>query len=505
MFLSLAIINVQSFYYTVRHEQKFCRKGARRSVDTLTKLGILADAAKYDAACTSSGVTRGPKSGMVGSTQGAGLCHTFTPDGRCVTLLKVLMSNACSYDCAYCVNRRQASVERATFTPRELAELTVDFYRRNYIEGLFLSSGVLGTPDATTERMIECLRVLREDLRFNGYVHAKVIPGTASELVDALGRLADRLSVNLELPSSGSLAKLCPDKDARGIAAPMAQIRRTRDDEERLIASGASKKSAKRLEQKAKPALSTGLASEQKLQQASQADIMPLNGVGNQLTLRARSRVASGRRSFAPAGQSTQLIVGATKEDDNHILQLSQTLYERYDLKRVFFSAYMPMVDDERLPEQNTPVPLRREHRLYQADWLMRYYAFSPDELATPSAPWLDLDVDPKLAWALKNIDRFPVEVMDAPIELLLRVPGIGPLGARRIMVARKAGSLTFDDLSRMRITLKRARHFLTCSGKRDSKSPLDAELIRERVVRDAKQSAYNRTRRQAEGQLSLF
>ncbi len=501
-------------------------------MDTLTKLGILADAAKYDAACTSSGVDRAPQAGKVGFAQGGGLCHSFTPDGRCVTLLKVLMSNACSYDCAYCVNRRQASVPRATFTPRELAELTVDFYRRNYIEGLFLSSGVLGTPDATTERMIECLRLLRDEYRFNGYVHAKVIPGTSDELVDAIGRLADRLSVNLELPSSASLSQLCPDKDAHGISHPMAQIHRTRVAEEQFLKERRKRKGRSKLEGSpitnalvtATPAnpqpqtealgafapltqveRSSRLTSAQQLRQAEESDVMSLRAVGMQMTLRARSTVASSKRRFVPAGQSTQLIVGATPEDDNHILQLSNVLYQRFDLKRVFFSAYMPMVDDARLPEQGAPVPLRREHRLYQADWLMRYYAFSPDELATPEEPWLDLDVDPKLAWALRHIERFPVEVMDAPIEVLLRVPGVGPVGARRIITARKAGPVTFDDLARMRITLKRARHFLTCGGKRDPKSPLDAQLIREKVVSDAKQSAYNRTRRHAEGQLSLF
>lgn len=497
-------------------------------MDTLTKLGILADAAKYDAACTSSGVERGAKDGMVGKASAAGLCHSFTPDGRCVTLLKVLMSNACSYDCAYCVNRRQASVPRATFAPRELADLTVDFYRRNYIEGLFLSSGVLGTPDATTERMVECLRVLREDLRFNGYVHAKVIPGTSDELVERLGRLADRLSVNLELPSSRSLEHLCPDKRGRDIAHPMVQIRRTRDVEERMVLEERrTRRRALRGGAQRGPA-ATGpatpdladdayalapldgsqpslLASKELLARQERADALPLNQVGNQLTLRPRARVSASRRAFVPAGQSTQLIVGASPEDDNHILQLSRTLYERYDLKRVFFSAYMPMVDDARLPDQGSPVPLRREHRLYQADWLMRYYAFTPDELATPSEPWLDLDVDPKLAWALRHIDRFPVEVMDAPLELLLRVPGVGPVGARRIVVARKTKLLTFDDLAQMRVTLKRARHFLTCSGRRDPASPLDAALIRERVVSDARASSYNARRRQAEGQLSLF
>ena len=454
-------------------------------MDTLAKLDILAEAARYDLACTSSGADRPARAGRLGNASPAGCCHSFTPDGRCVTLLKVLMSNACSYDCAYCVNRRQATCARATFAPRELAELTVDFYKRNYIEGLFLSSGVLGSPDATTERMIECLRILREELQFNGYVHAKVIPGTSPELVDALGRLADRLSVNLELPSASSLSRLCPQKERSHVMKPMAQIRSTRDTEERAL-TASSRPRRMRLPDHARE----GLA---------------LCSNGGKLTLRPHSGVAARRRSFAPAGQSTQLIIGATPEDDNHILQLSQALYQRFDLKRVFFSAYIPMIEDAGLPARQTPVPLRREHRLYQADWLMRYYAFSPDELATPSEPWLDLDIDPKLAWALRHIDRFPIEVMDASLQDLLRVPGVGPVGARRILAARRSGPLTFDDLARLKVTLKRARHFLTCNGRRDASCPLDVELIRERVIADARQSAYNTTRRVAEGQLTLF
>ena len=454
-------------------------------MDTLAKLDILAEAARYDVACTSSGSQRAPKAGRLGMASPSGICHSFTPDGRCVTLLKVLMSNACSYDCAYCVNRRQATCKRATFAPRELAELTVDFYKRNYIEGLFLSSGVLGTPDATTERMVECLRVLRDELQFNGYVHAKVIPGTSPELVDALGRLADRLSVNLELPSAASLTRLCPEKDRTQVMSPMGQIRRQRDEEEQAL-------------------LSTGRPRRKRLP-SPEREGLALCSNGSRLTMRPRSAVSSHRRSFAPAGQSTQLIIGATPEDDNHILQLSQALYQRFDLKRVFFSAYMPMVEDAVLPTRDTPVPLRREHRLYQADWLMRYYSFSPDELATPVEPWLDLDVDPKLAWALRHLDRFPLEVMDASLEELLRVPGIGPVGARRILAARRQGPLSFEDLARLKVTLKRARHFVTVGGRRDPSFPLDGELIREKVIADAQRSSYNRTRRMAEGQLSLF
>lgn len=483
-------------------------------MDALGKLEILAEAARFDAACTSSGSERGPRVGSLGATRAAGCCHTFTPDGRCVTLLKVLMSNACSFDCAYCVNRSSASCRRATFTPRELAELTVDFYKRNYIEGLFLSSGVLGTPDATMERMIECLRILREELRFNGYVHSKVIPGTSPELVDALGRLSDRLSVNIELPSEKSLGTLCPNKTKDQVIAPMAQIFQAHSQEEqRLLAEGSSRRSLKSGEKgaprltDAPPAFASS-ASMAKIQRQLEhaSGPAPLMTTGSCLTTMPHPRFSPRRRRFAPAGQSTQIIVGATPEDDNHILKLSSSLYRHFGLKRVFFSAYMPMMEDARLPEPGTPVPLRREHRLYQADWLMRYYGFSADELVTPEAPWLDLEVDPKLAWALAHMELFPVEVMDASLEQLLRVPGLGPVGARRIVSARTKMRLTFDDLAAMHVTLGRARHFLTCCGKRDKNSPLDAELIRRKVVEDAQRSTYNRRRHELEqAQLRLF
>lgn len=418
--------------------------------------------------------------------------HTFSRDGRCITLLKVLMSNACSYDCAYCVNRCGASCRRATFEPRELAELTVDFYKRNYIEGLFLSSGVLGTPDATTERMIECLRVLREDLRFNGYVH----PGTSTELLDRLGHLADRMSANLELPSSRSLAELCPNKDAGSITKSMAQITATRQSEaKRLLKS----------DHGAERAALAHRSSNDVVQRVPSCTNMGLRLNSNSMTLRPPDPVGSGRRKFAPAGQSTQLIIGASPESDHHILQLSKSLYQKFDLKRIFFSAYVPVVEDVRLPDSATPVPLRREHRLYQADWLMRYYGFDADELTTSDTPWLDLDLDPKLAWALAHQGRFPVEVNSASLEELLRVPGIGPMGARRIVTARRRKLLNYDDLKALNITLKRARHFICCNGTRDPKAPLDEELIRKEVARSARDSKYNRTRHSAEGQLSLF
>ena len=351
-------------------------------MDLAQKLEILADSAKYDVACTSSGVERAGKHGSLGSCRAAGICHAFTPDGRCVSLLKVLYSNACCYDCSYCVNRRTNDIPRATFTPRELAELTIGFYRRNYIEGLFLSSAVLGSPDATMEKMIEALRILRQEYRFNGYIHAKAIPGADPQLVERLGLLADRLSVNIELPSEASLQRLAPDKQRAGILRPMGQIA--------------------------------------------------------QRTAQSRRELAVYRHApaFAPAGQSTQMIIGATPETDLHILRLTEGLYKKYALKRVFFSAYLPVVPDPRLPATTTKPPLLREHRLYQADWLLRFYQFSAEEILNEEQPDFDPYLDPKCNWALRHPEYFPVEVNTATKAQLLRVPGIGPKSVQRILSA---------------------------------------------------------------------
>ena len=377
------------------------------------KLNILADAAKYDAACTSSGLDRAGRPGTIGSTTMAGCCHSFSADGRCVTLLKVLMTNACVYDCQYCVNRRSNDPPRAAFTPRELCELTMGFYRRNYIEGLFLSSAVARSPDHTTEEMIEALRLLREEYRFGGYIHAKAIPGADPLLTRRLGLLADRLSVNIELPSSPSLALLAPDKKKEAILTPMAQIRDgiTASKEELAVYRHAPR--------------------------------------------------------FAPAGQSTQMIVGATPESDRHILTLTQGLYRRYQLKRVFYSAYMPVSSSPLLPApQNFQPPLLREHRLYQADWLLRYYHFQAEEILDEDQPNLDPRMDPKCCWALRHLDFFPVEVNRADYEALLRVPGLGVRSAHRILTARRMGPLNFEGLKRLGVVLKRAKYFLTCSGR---------------------------------------
>lgn len=394
-------------------------------MNVIEKLEILADAAKYDVACTSSGVDRSGRKGQLGATSAAGCCHSFTPDGRCVTLLKVLFTNVCTYDCAYCVNRKSnAEVKRTAFTPQELADLTIGFYRRNYIEGLFLSSGVVGCPDRTTELIVEALRILREDYGFRGYIHAKAIPGTSVELLDALGRLSDRLSVNLELPSQQSLGLLAPAKSRASILAPMRHIHDSIADDKESRAR--KRKSLTVYQSLAKP------------------------------VRRARA--------FAPAGQSTQMIIGATPESDYHILNLSASLYQTMQLKRVFFSAYLPVVKNPLLPATDA-VQLNREHRLYQADWLMRFYGFNVAEIIDEDHPFLEPDVDPKANWALNHLDFFPVEVNTAPLEALLRVPGIGVRGAKLILRARRQSTLGEAELRKLGIAYKRARYFITMNG----------------------------------------
>ena len=400
-------------------------------MDLLDKLTILSDAAKYDAACTSSGVKRGFQPGKIGSTSSsiAGCCHSFSADGRCITLLKVLMTNCCSFDCKYCVNRRSNDVRRAIFTPKELADLTIEFYRRNYIEGLFLSSGVLRSPDYTTELMIRSLRILRHEYGFSGYIHAKAIPGTSPELVQQLGLLADRLSVNIELPSQEGLQMLAPDKTKQAILKPMQQIR------DRVAQS------------------------KQELVQFKHAPV------------------------FAPAGQSTQLIVGATKDTDRHILHLTQSLYDKYKLKRVFYSAYVPVVEHALLPSTDTKPPLLREHRLYQADWLLRFYGFRAEELLSEETPDFNPLIDPKCHWAIGHLEQFPVEIMRADYEVLLRVPGIGPVSAKRIISARRTGHLQFEDLKKLGVVLKRAQFFITCCGKMRSGLRFSAATLAQQLA----------------------
>ena len=410
-------------------------------MDTTAKLALLADAAKYDVACTSSGIDRDARMGALGNATAAGICHSFSADGRCITLLKVLFTNVCVFDCAYCASRCSNDVPRASFRSRELADLTMEFYRRNYIEGLFLSSGVLKSPDYTTERIIECLRILREEYGFRGYIHAKAVPGTSSDLLAALGLLADRISVNMELPSSESLALLCPNKTRDSIVAPMRQIRE-------------------------------GIAEDRDTRALMRRDACYM----------AQRRPARKTRAFAPAGQSTQMIIGATPETDFQILNLSSSLYKTMHMKRVFFSAYLSVNEDGRLPQGNA-VQLDREHRLYQADWLMRFYKFDAAELIDEGQPFLATDIDPKANWAINHLDRFPIEVNTAPYEELLRVPGIGVRGAKAIVGARRATALGEAELRKLGVAYKRARFFITCRGRyqghgtRFGKESLHAQL----------------------------
>lgn len=375
------------------------------------KLKILSDAAKYDVSCSSSGSRRANKAGGIGNAACSGICHTWSSDRRCVSLLKILMTNRCIYDCAYCVNRCSRETERAILSPEEIADLTIAFYRRNYIEGLFLSSGVYQSPDYTTELLIRTAKILRQEKNFNGYIHMKGIPGTSELLIRELGRYVDRLSINIELPSSAGLKLLAPQKTKEGILLPMRTVH---------------------------------------------------EGILARQEERKKHRKAPG---FVPAGQTTQLIIGATPDSDRTILRLSEALYQRVSLKRVYYSAYVPMLQGPNLPALTKP-PLLREHRLYQADWLLRFYQFSADEILTDDAPDFDLDLDPKACWALRHPECFPVEVNRASYHMLLRVPGIGVQSARRICAARRQAYLSYDSLHRLGIVLKRARYFITCRGR---------------------------------------
>lgn len=375
----------------------------------LEKLKILAESAKYDVSCASSGTTRSSKKNGIGSAAGWGICHSFTEDGRCVSLLKIMLTNYCIYDCAYCINRRSNDLKRATFSVSELVNLTIEFYRRNYIEGLFLSSGVVRNPDYTMERLVRVAKDLRLVYRYNGYIHLKSIPGASQELVNEAGLYADRLSVNIEIPNEKSLQMLAPEKDFQSVFKPMQYIQQ---------------------------------------------------GVLQCAEERKRFRHVP---RFAPAGQSTQMIVGATAETDKDILLLSSTLYERPSMKRVYYSGYIPVNEyDSRLPMLKQP-PLVRENRLYQADWLLRFYQFNVNEIVNDAYPDLDLEIDPKLSWALRHPEVFPVDINKADYEMLLRIPGIGVKSAKLIIVSRRYARLGTTQLKKMGVVIKKAQYFITC------------------------------------------
>jgi putative DNA modification/repair radical SAM protein len=399
-------------------------------MEVKAKLAILADAAKYDASCASSGSKRARREGQLGNTNGMGICHSYTPDGRCVSLLKILLTNYCIYDCKFCVNRISSDTPRARFTPEEVAWLTVEFYKRNYIEGLFLSSGIIQSADYTMEELTRAVKLLRVDYGFNGYIHLKAVPGASVELVEEAGRWADRLSANIELPTPDDLKKLAPEKDVGVIEDSMNQIA------ERWLANRAER----------------------------------------------RKRTHVKVPSFSPAGQSTQMIVGATEGTDSEILGSAARLYDRFKLRRVYYSAYSPIPhSDARLP--NMGPPLVREHRLYQSDWLMRFYGFGVRELTTPEAPNLDLKIDPKLAWALRNRGFFPVDLNRDPRWRLLRVPGLGVRSIERIIKARHFHSLRLLDLQKLHVSLRKVRPFVLVADHNPEAMRIDRGDLPKRVV----------------------
>ncbi len=479
------------------------------------KIAILADAAKYDVACTSSGVERKSREGYLGNSFASGICHSFAADGRCISLLKILFTNECIYNCKYCVNRVSNDVPRATFTPDEVCTLTVEFYRRNYIEGLFLSSGIVDTPDYTMELICQALRKLRTEYRFHGYVHCKAIPGASSDLVEEAGWYADRMSVNLELPTEQGLRNLAPNKTRKKILTPMRQIQNGMAESRELLGMkggnqsaywhtqkrlgralpGQTGKAVQELEsakagnaeagkavEKMESAKAdspreermiekTGIAenkkngSEERAKNTAGGIILPSgNGVGTGLAQWNRIDTS---RGFVPAGQSTQMIVGASGESDYEIMAVTEALYQRFDLKRVFYSAFVNVNQDNALPMVEGQPLRRREHRLYQADFLLRYYGYQASELLSEERPFFNTCLDPKCDWALGHLEQFPVEVMTASYDALLRVPGIGAKSASRIVKARRTGTLDYQALKGMGVVMKRAIYFIICNGKK--------------------------------------
>lgn len=430
------------------------------------KLAILADAAKYDVACTSSGVDRHSRPGQLGNTAACGICHTFASDGRCISLLKILFTNECIHDCKYCLNRCSNDIPRATFTPEEVCTLTVEFYRRNYIEGLFLSSGIVQSANYTMEQICLTLKMLREEYHFNGYIHCKSIPGASPEWVEEAGWYADRMSVNLELPTAEGLRQLAPGKTRKTILTPMRQIQSGVAESRDLLGMKGGNQSAywytqKRLGRRL-PSSDLTAALKDSSKKESISALSRSAGETSLATWRRRDT----SRGFVPSGQSTQMIIGATGESDYEIMAVTEALYQNFDLKRVFYSAFINVNQDPAMTQASLTPPLRREHRLYQADFLLRFYGFQAKELLTEKRPFFNTYLDPKCDWALGHLEQFPVEITRADYQTLLRVPGIGTKSARRILQARRTGSISFSSLKTMGVVLKRAIYFITCHGK---------------------------------------
>ncbi len=485
------------------------------------KLEILSDAAKYDVACTSSGVNRKGKDSSIGNSLASGICHSFSADGRCISLLKILFTNECIFDCKYCFNRSSNDVVRASFTPEEICELTIEFYRRNYIEGLFLSSGIMVSPNHTMELIFQALRMLREDYNFNGYIHCKTIPGTDQALIEAIGWYADRMSINLELPTASSLKKLAPHKSRNNILKPMRQIQLRRDMNKdylgiydrsldskhtrtnKISASNTklllpSKEDSKNIDNSNQLTHNTTNSNKSFTKELSQA-------MASTSTLSPYWKPPSASSRYVPAGQSTQMIIGATEESDLHIMSVSEALYDNFDLKRVFYSAFMNVNQDNLLPSTENGPPLLREHRLYQADWLLRFYGFKTRELLSESKPNFNIFLDPKCDWALRHLEQFPIEVNKADYFTLLRVPGIGVNSARRIIMAQKNSALDFKDLKKMGIVLKRAVYFITCKGKMLYPVKLNEDFITRELIADNKKLPFGIDKDITYKQLSFF
>lgn len=455
------------------------------------KLNILADAAKYDVACTSSGSSRLGKKGYLGNAVSAGICHSFASDGRCISLLKILFTNECIFNCKYCLNRSGNDQPRATFTPEEVCTLVTEFYRRNYIEGLFLSSGIIKSPSYTMEQMYQAVYLLRTKYRFNGYIHVKAIPGAPEELITRMGYLADRMSVNIELPTTEGLSRLAPHKKPENLVKPLRQIQDG-------IASH-------RL----------AIGKDPQMERSNSSKYLPhtifrenpyrhLPSGSDPVSVHLPSSVRR-QAHFVPAGQSTQMIIGATGENDLQLLSTTQKLYQMYDLKRVFFSAYVPLNEDALLPAIGTAPPLLREHRLYQADWLLRYYGFHAEELLSPERPNFNILLDPKCDWALRHLEYFPVEINRASYADLLRVPGIGTKSAGRIVKSRRGGLLDFQHLKKIGVVLKRAKYFITCNGKMMHRIPIEEDFITRQLIRTDSKKNWEIEHPQTYRQLSLF
>ncbi|GAB2689874.1 putative DNA modification/repair radical SAM protein [Mucilaginibacter koreensis] len=417
------------------------------NADRITeKLNILADAAKYDVSCASSGSKRQNKNKGLGNASN-GICHTYTEDGRCVSLLKILLTNHCIFDCAYCVSRKSNDIKRAAFTVQEVVDLTINFYRRNYIEGLFLSSGIFKDADYTMERLVRVAKKLRTEHNFNGYIHLKSIPGASDELMHEAGLYADRLSVNLEMPTEAGLKLLAPDKSHQEMIKPMRYLK-------------------------------------------------------NEIILHnEEKKLFKSTPTFAPAGQSTQVIIGATPENDRQILHVANHFYQKFNMKRVYYSGYVPVLSDSRLPALHTSVPMVRENRLYQADWLMRNYGFHVSEILDAAQPHLDLDIDPKLGWALRNLQAFPIDINKADLKLILRVPGIGVQSAQKIVSARQFGKLNWEHLKAMGIAINRARYFITCNSQQFERRDLTPMNIKQYILAES----HSKYLKNSTVQLNLF